>query len=86
MKVLRRLYSNIKEYNYEEEWGIMVRTVEHEAAAQQEAPVSYREIFRGANLVSRGAVAESVHSFLTNSVEPWLFVASSWPLNGTARL
>ena len=25
MKVLHRLYSNIKGYNFEEEWGIMIR-------------------------------------------------------------
>ena len=53
MKVLQRLYSTVPGYNYEEEWGIMIRTVEHEAAAQaEEKIVSYKEVFRGTNLVS----------------------------------
>lgn len=49
-KSMRRLYHNIPEYDYEEEWGVIVRTIAHEkeelAKAKQR---DWKEIFTGLN-------------------------------------
>ena len=51
MKCLRMLFGGVEGYDFEEEYGIIVRTIEHEQAINQEKP-SFRDVFRGVNLVS----------------------------------
>lgn len=51
IKSLKQLYGGVENYDYEEEYGIIVRTIAHERELLQEAP-SYRHVFKGLNLVS----------------------------------
>ena len=51
MKALRRLYSNVEGYDYEEEYAIIENTIGHEMGLVNNAP-SFRQVFRGNNLVS----------------------------------
>jgi hypothetical protein len=56
-KSMRRLYGNVDEYNQEEEWGIIARSVEHERELlEQTSAVSWSSIFRGTNGVGRTAL------------------------------
>ena len=57
MKAMRQLYGNIKGYDFEEEYGIIQRKIEHEREVLHEAP-SYIHIFKGLNLVSILTLAE----------------------------
>jgi SP family general alpha glucoside:H+ symporter-like MFS transporter len=50
MKSIKRLYGNIKDYDYEEEYGIITQTIEHENAMLDNKP-QYRDLFRGINKV-----------------------------------
>lgn len=50
MKSMRRLYGGVKGYDFEEEFGIITRTIEHENLMLNNAP-RYRDVFRGLNLV-----------------------------------
>jgi SP family general alpha glucoside:H+ symporter-like MFS transporter len=50
MKSMKRLYGNIKDYDYEEEYGIITHTIEHENAMLDNKP-QYRDLFRGINKV-----------------------------------
>lgn len=52
MKSLKQLYGNVKGYNYEEEYSIIARTIEHEKEMLAHRP-SYRDVFRGTNKVCR---------------------------------
>jgi SP family general alpha glucoside:H+ symporter-like MFS transporter len=51
LKAIKQLYGGIKGYNFEEEYGIIVRTIEHEKQQLQETP-RYAHVFKGLNLVS----------------------------------
>lgn len=51
MKSLRRLYGNIPAYDFEEEYGIITHTIEHEAGLLGQRP-RYRDLFKGVNKVS----------------------------------
>ncbi len=51
MKAMRQLYSGVKGYDFEEEYGIIARTIEHEREVLQDEP-KYIHIFKGLNLVS----------------------------------
>lgn len=51
LKAMRQLYGNVKGYDFEEEYGIIARTIEHEREVLQEAP-SYTHVFKGLNLVT----------------------------------
>lgn len=51
LKAMKQLYGNVEGYDFEEEYGIIERTIEHEREVLQEAP-SYVHIFKGVNLVS----------------------------------
>ncbi|GFZ46551.1 hypothetical protein JCM24511_03771 [Saitozyma sp. JCM 24511] len=49
-KSMRRLFGNVDDYNQEEEWGIISRSVEHERELlEQTSAVSWSSIFRGTN-------------------------------------
>ncbi|OIW26886.1 MFS general substrate transporter [Coniochaeta ligniaria NRRL 30616] len=49
LKAIKQLYGGIKGYNFEEEYGIIVRTIEHEKAQLEESP-RYAHVFKGLNL------------------------------------
>lgn len=51
IKTMKQLYGGIKGYNFEEEYGIIARTIEHEKDQLQESP-KYIHVFKGINLVS----------------------------------
>lgn len=51
MRSLRRLYGNIADYDFEEEYGIITHTIEHENAMLGNR-ASYRDLFKGVNTVS----------------------------------
>jgi hypothetical protein len=51
MKSLRQLYGNVEGYDFEEEYLIIERTIEHEKEFLAHKP-SYADVFRGVNLVS----------------------------------
>jgi SP family general alpha glucoside:H+ symporter-like MFS transporter len=51
MNSLRQLFGGVEGYDFEEEYGIIARTIEHERSMQFESP-SYIQIFKGLNLVS----------------------------------
>ena len=51
MKAMKQLYGNVQGYDFEEEYGIIERTIAHERGLLQEAP-SIRHVFQGLNLVS----------------------------------
>ena len=49
-KSMRRLYSNIPDYDYEEEYGIIIRTIAHERELLAEVQhQSWSAVFRGLN-------------------------------------
>jgi len=50
MKSLRQLYGNVSGYDFEEEYNIIARTIEHENVMLNNKP-SYLDVFRGVNLV-----------------------------------
>lgn len=50
MKSLKRLYGNIAAYDYEEEYGIIEHTIQHETALLDNQP-RYRDLFKGVNKV-----------------------------------
>lgn len=50
IKALKQLYGGVEGFDFEEEYGIIVRTIAHEMEVLQEAP-SYRHVFKGLNLV-----------------------------------
>ncbi|UKZ94729.1 uncharacterized protein TrAFT101_009582 [Trichoderma asperellum] len=49
IKSLKQLYGGVEGFDFEEEYGIIVRTIAHEREVLQEAP-SYRHVFKGLNL------------------------------------
>jgi hypothetical protein len=51
MKCMKQLYGGVKGYDFEEEYGIIARTIEHERGMLEDMP-SYIQIFKGLNLVS----------------------------------
>ena len=50
IKTMKQLYGGIKGYDFEEEYGIIARTIEHEREVLQEKP-KYVDVVRGLNLV-----------------------------------
>ncbi|KXS96871.1 hypothetical protein AC579_3363 [Pseudocercospora musae] len=50
MKALKRLFGGVEGYDFEEEYAIIARTIEHEKAMNEEKP-RFRDVFRGLNLV-----------------------------------
>lgn len=51
LKMMKSLYGGVPGYDFEEEYGIIQRTLEHEKQVLQEAP-KWVHIFKGLNLVS----------------------------------
>ena len=51
LKAMRQLYGGVPNYDFEEEYGIIVRTIEHERQVLNEAP-SFTHVFKGINRVS----------------------------------
>lgn len=51
MKCLRQLFGGVEGYDFEEEYGIIARTIQHEQEINQEKP-TFADVFRGLNLVS----------------------------------
>ena len=51
MKSLRTLFGGVEHYDFEEEYGIIARTIEHERMELVEEPKMIH-IFKGLNLVS----------------------------------
>lgn len=47
---MKQLYGGVQGFDFEEEYGIIARTIAHEKEVLQEAP-SYRHVFKGLNLV-----------------------------------
>jgi hypothetical protein len=52
MRSLKRLYGNIEDYDFEEEYGIIERTIAHEHAMLEENRPRFVDVFKGLNLVS----------------------------------
>lgn len=50
LKAMRQLYGNVEGYDFEEEYGIIARTIEHERTVLNEAP-KFKHVFKGVNLV-----------------------------------
>ena len=50
LKSMKRLYGNIAEYDFEEEFGIITHTIEHENSMLDNKP-QYRDLFKGVNKV-----------------------------------
>lgn len=73
IKSMKQLYGGVEGFDFEEEYGIIVRTIAHEREALQEAP-SYRHVFKGLNLVS-GRSGSKANDIKTNrySVETRLY-------------
>lgn len=63
MREMRKLYGGVEGYNYEEEYGIIERTIEHEKHVLQEPP-KFMHIFKGLNLVS--ALGQDSHRLLAD--------------------
>lgn len=51
MKAMKQLYGGVKGYDFEVEYGIIARTIEHEREMLQGKP-RYVDVFKGLNLVS----------------------------------
>jgi SP family general alpha glucoside:H+ symporter-like MFS transporter len=51
MRSMKQLYGGVKGYDFEEEYGIILRTIEHEKEKLNNHP-RYNDVFRGLNLVS----------------------------------
>lgn len=51
MKSMKQLYGGIEGYDFEEEYGIIARTIEHEMETLEDGP-RYIHVFKGLNLVS----------------------------------
>jgi hypothetical protein len=60
LKSLRQLYGGVEGYDFEEEYLIIARTIEHENEFLAHKP-SYMDCFRGVNLVSR--LREGSHGY-----------------------
>jgi len=50
MKAMKQLYGSVDGYDFEAEYGIIVRTIEHERLVLQEQP-RFIDVFKGLNLV-----------------------------------
>lgn len=50
LKAMKQLYGGVKGYDYEEEYGIIERTIAHESSMLQGKP-TIMDIFKGLNLV-----------------------------------
>jgi SP family general alpha glucoside:H+ symporter-like MFS transporter len=80
MKALRTLFGNVQGYDFEEEYSIIERTIQHELDTQDHKP-AYMDVFRGTNLVSPQT------PYLANSKKRTLtvmFIAASGQLGGLA--
>lgn len=77
MKCLRQLFGGVEGYDFEEEYGIIARTIQHEQTMNQEKP-SFADVFRGFNLVSFwDGLASSCFAFLTDErLTSFLFPSS----------
>jgi MFS transporter, SP family, general alpha glucoside:H+ symporter len=51
LKAMKQLYGGVQGYDFEEEYGIIAKTIEHESELLEDRP-RYIDIFRGLNLVS----------------------------------
>ena len=51
LKAMRQLYGGVEDYDFEEEYGIIARTIEHEREFLEDRP-KYIHVFKGLNLVS----------------------------------
>lgn len=61
IKSLRRLYQGIPGYDFEEEYGIIRRSLEHEKLQGGEArSLTWKNVFAGLNRVSRVGVCRSI--------------------------
>ena len=65
MKAMRQLYGGVEGYDFEEEYGIIEKTIEHERFVLEEAP-KYIHIFKGLNLVSASMLFRKREPGLTN--------------------
>lgn len=63
-KAMQRLFGNVEEYDKEEEWGIITRSIEHERQMIAESSsMSWSSIFRGTNGVSYWKGKPSGHRY-----------------------
>jgi MFS transporter, SP family, general alpha glucoside:H+ symporter len=51
IKTMKQLYGGVEGYDFEEEYGIIAKTIEHERELLEDRP-RYVDIFKGLNLVS----------------------------------
>ena len=86
MKCMRQLYGGIEGYDFEEEGGIIMRTIEHEREFLQDKP-SYIHIFKGLNLVSSSTSFRAGNNELKHLAEthPDCHGPGCLPANGRSR-
>lgn len=61
VKAMKQLYGNVKGYDFEVEYGIIERTIQHERQLLHHKP-RYVDIFKGRNLVSAYIVCNCASS------------------------
>lgn len=61
LKAMKQLYGGIEGFDYEEEYGIIERTISHEREVNKGAP-KYRDVFKGLNLVSIAPIGRTAVS------------------------
>lgn len=64
MKCLRQLFGGVEGFDFDEEYAIIARTIEHEKVLNQERP-SLRDTFRGLNRVKLCPLHKRIDSKLT---------------------
>lgn len=82
IKSMKQLYGGIDGYNFEEEYGIIARTIEHEKIQLQESP-KYVHVFKGVNLVSTSIHYWGVCTELVTETYPYCY--GPWGLSAVCR-
>jgi hypothetical protein len=70
LKAMRQLYGGVEGYDFEEEYGIIERTIEHERDFLEEAP-KYVHVFKGLNLVSASTLDEGERTWVKRLLETY---------------
>ena len=58
LKNMRQLYGGVEGYDFEEEYGIIARTIEHERELLEDRQ-RYTQVFKGLNLVSTSVLLKT---------------------------
>ena len=72
IKSMKQLYGGVQGYDFEEEYGIIARTIEHERELLQETP-RYVHIFKGLNLVSAPVLFKQGGAWTKQALETYSY-------------